>query len=728
MNTKQSFLIPMRTLLVCFACTLITLLHAQDNVLPSWAMGGFIRPQGVNPLISPTSSTTFHCPMRGTSVRWECADTFNPAAVVKDGKICILYRAEDDPNVGIGKRTSRVGYAQTADGLHIDYRSTKPIMYPDSSQMSMKYEWPGGIEDPRVIEAEVNGQPLYVMTHTAWNRDKARLSIATSKDLLSWTHHGPAFRTAYNGKFLDMFCKSGSIVTEEKDGRLKAARIKINGEEKFLMYWGESWVCAAVSDDLVNWTPIVDENQDLLYLAKPRKGYFDSSLTECGPPAVVTEHGILLFYNGKNGSSNSGDPAYPANTYAAGQMLFSKENPLQLLDRLDKPFFRPMADFEKTGQYASGTVFIEGLVLHQGKWYLYYGCADSFVGVAVYDPENSTRFGDPICLAQVPTGVINQQQSTTSGKMNCFIHSYSGKVNDSEGPYYLNNSYIFPSRKWCDISTKHPWVVFELTAPYTINRLTFNDVGNREANCGNVPEFWVYVRNNTTEEWTEIAHQSNVEDLAMKDVTFSPVIARYIKLKITRGIRPSGVEDSATRIYGVDIYGEPSTSAEEGTFVTTGKTVMMSSLSTDERGAAQNLLTGAVLKDYAWKPSKAIPHTDPYRFVIIDLEKEYDLNRFYLYDAKYLDGTAQNIDCYQIYVATECPKLSLIDKIGDANTCWTLVADMQNAALQSRKSVSLSTPVRARYLKLQLPRTSNSKNNVEMPVLYAFEAQGKLAQ
>lgn len=398
MNTKLNLLFAMRALVVFLIFVQLFPLQAQENVLPAWAMGGFERPDGVNPLISPTSSTSFMCPMKGTYVNWECADTFNPAAVVKDGRICILYRAEDDPDAALGMRTSRIGYALAYDGVHIDYRSNTPVAYPDSSRMSQIYEWPGGVEDPRVVEAEVDGQTIYVMTHTSWNRDKARLSIATSRDLLTWEHHGPAFRTACNGKFLDMFCKSGSIVTEEKDGRLVAARVKINGEEKFLMYWGEAWVCAAVSDDLINWTPVVDDNQELHYLAKPRNGYFDSMLTECGPPAVVTEHGIILFYNGKNGSSTDGDPAYPSDTYAAGQMLFNKTNPLELLERLDKPFFRPMLEFEKSGQYASGTVFIEGLVLHNGKYYLYYGCADSFVGVAVYDPENSARIGDPIIL------------------------------------------------------------------------------------------------------------------------------------------------------------------------------------------------------------------------------------------------------------------------------------------------------------------------------------------
>ncbi|MBD9220427.1 MAG: hypothetical protein EGQ35_08980 [Clostridiales bacterium] len=42
--------------------------------------------------------------------------------------------------------------------------------------------------------------------------------------------------------------------------------------------------------------------------------------------------------------------------------------------------------YEKSGQYPAGTVFIEGLVFHNQKWFLYYGCADSRVAVAVYDP------------------------------------------------------------------------------------------------------------------------------------------------------------------------------------------------------------------------------------------------------------------------------------------------------------------------------------------------------
>jgi predicted GH43/DUF377 family glycosyl hydrolase len=383
--------------------------------------------------------------------------------VEKDGKVCVLYRAEDDPDVGIGKRTSRIGLVESADGVTIDYRSPSPVMYPDQSAVSKEYEWPGGTEDPRVVEAEVDGKPLYVMTFTSWNRSVARLSVATSRDLRTWTHHGPCFRTAYDGKFANMFCKSGSIVTEVKDGRLQATKIMVGGEEKYFMYWGESWVCGATSDDLITWTPIVDANTELLYLVKPRKGFFDSLLTECGPPAVRTADGIVLIYNGKNASGNNGDGCYAANTYAAGQMLFDRENPLVLLDRLDKPFFRPMDAFEKSGQYAAGTVFTEGLVYHQGKWFLYYGCADSFVGVAVCDPATALHEGDPVLSVQVPEGVVSQQTGIGTGKVRCFVNSCSGYAAEGERPANMLMSYIYPGRKWCDTSTEQPWIILEFT-------------------------------------------------------------------------------------------------------------------------------------------------------------------------------------------------------------------------------------------------------------------------
>lgn len=363
-----------------------TLVAQEKNVLPDWAFGGFVRPVDANPVISPRENTYFSCPMKKEMIAWESNDTFNPAAALKKKKIVVLYRAEDKSGEGIGKRTSRIGYAESRNGRSFK-RLPTPVLYP-AEDSQRENEHPGGCEDPRVA---VTADGLYVMLYTQWNRKTARLAVATSRDLVHWQKHGPAFEKAYNGKFRDKWSKSASLVTQVSDGRQVIS--KVNG--KYFMYWGEEAVFGATSDDLLNWSPVLDENDNLKAFIRPRKGYFDSGLTECGPPAVITEKGILLLYNGKNRSGENGDQRFNANAYCAGQVLFDLQDPSRPIARLDVPFLRPMEAFEKSGQYKDGTVFIEGLVYHRKKWYLYYGCADSRVAVAVYNPRK-TRPGDEI--------------------------------------------------------------------------------------------------------------------------------------------------------------------------------------------------------------------------------------------------------------------------------------------------------------------------------------------
>jgi len=347
------------------------------QALPGWALGPFIRPGGVNPVLSPDPKTIFLDPMTGKCVAWQASDVFNPAAVKKDSSIYVLYRAEDRSGKGIGRRTSRLGIAESKDGLGMKRRPT-PVLYPDRDSQQ-KFEWPGGCEDPRIAVTE---DGTYVMLYTQWNRKVPRLAVATSKDLIHWTKHGPAFYKAYGGRFRDLASKSASIVTQLVNGR--QVIVKVQG--KYMMYWGERFMNIATSEDLVNWEPMLDETGGLKAVISPRDHHFDSDLTECGPPAIITDKGILVLYNGKNKAGEGRDERYTANTYAAGQVLFDLADPTRVLARLDTPFFVPTAPFEKSGQYPAGTVFVEGLVYHRNKWFLYYGCADSRVAVAVYDP------------------------------------------------------------------------------------------------------------------------------------------------------------------------------------------------------------------------------------------------------------------------------------------------------------------------------------------------------
>ena len=337
-----------------------------------WQIGPFLRPPNAAPAITPNKNSLFRNPVHGKAVRWEALHTFNPAAIVRNGKICVLYRAEDDTGeMQIGMHTSRLGLAESDDGMHFTRRA-EPVLYPDNDSQKER-EWPGGCEDPRIVEAE---DGTYVLTYTQWNRTTTGAAIATSKDLIHWTKHGPSLGT--KGKYATLGYKSAGIVTRVENGRLMAARIG----GKYWMYWGEGVIRLATSHDLVHWEPVEDAHGDPVIVLAKRAGRFDSSFPEVGPPPVLTAQGIVVLYNGKN-SPDNGDPSIGPNAYAVGEALFALDNPAKLIARSDQPVFKPELPFEKTGQYAAGTTFAEGLVWFRSQWFLYYGCADSMVGVAV---------------------------------------------------------------------------------------------------------------------------------------------------------------------------------------------------------------------------------------------------------------------------------------------------------------------------------------------------------
>jgi len=327
-----------------------------------------------NPIMTADPSYVFTDPLTNNEVQWQKADVFNPGAIVRNDTVFMLFRAEDNPAAALGGRTSRIGLAYSTDGINFT-KFPEPVVYPENDTFQ-KWDHPGGIEDPRVVETP---DGTYIMLYTSWNKDVARLSSATSKDLHNWTKQGPVFENAHEGKFLDIWSKSGSIVTELVDGRLKAK--KVNG--KYLMYWGELFVNLALSEDGMDWEPLLDENGAILHVFKPSLNEFDSHLTEPGPPAIYTENGILLLYNGKNLSGEGATDKVPEGTYCGGQVLFDKNDPAKVLARLETPFICPDLPHEITGQYKAGTTFIEGLVYFKNKWFLYYGTADSMVGLAV---------------------------------------------------------------------------------------------------------------------------------------------------------------------------------------------------------------------------------------------------------------------------------------------------------------------------------------------------------
>src|SRR6202045_1341190 len=138
---------------------------------------------------------------------WESAGTFNPAVVEYNGKFAMLYRAQDAAG------TSRLGYAESADGIHFKRRA-EPVLSPEAD-----YEKDGGVEDPRLQKFG----DTYYLTYTGYNKKDAQLCLATSRDLLHWVRKG-VILPSYKGNWNVAWTKSGAIVPEKIDG-------------KYWMYW-----------------------------------------------------------------------------------------------------------------------------------------------------------------------------------------------------------------------------------------------------------------------------------------------------------------------------------------------------------------------------------------------------------------------------------------------------------------------------------------------------------
>ena len=349
----------------------INMFCCSPEKVDEWQLIDFEKQDDVNPIMTPDTSSLFRDPITQRLVKWEGKDVFNPASLVKDDTLFMLYRAEDF--VGKYNGTSRIGLAYSFDGLNFT-RLPQPVFYPDEDEYK-GVEWEGGSEDPRIVKRE---DGLYVMTYTAYDGNLARLLVATTYDLRSWKKHGSVFQDSVD---INQWSKSGSIVSRSIDDELIAEKI----DQKYWMYFGDTDLFIAQSNDLIRWDPVKTETGEWLKVLSPRAGKFDSDLVEPGPSAITTSNGILLIYNSRNRLAD-GDQTLPDGTYSAGQALFDPTDPTKLIRRSEDYFFTPDKPYEITGQ-VNNVCFVEGLCHYKNQWFLYYGTADSKIAVAVSPQE-----------------------------------------------------------------------------------------------------------------------------------------------------------------------------------------------------------------------------------------------------------------------------------------------------------------------------------------------------
>ncbi|MCL4408631.1 MAG: glycosidase [Thermotogae bacterium] len=269
-----------------------------------------------NPLILPEPSHL-----------WESRYVFNCAIANEDNLFHMIYRAMGVDDV------SRLGYAASLDGVHFS-RLDKPVFSPKNSFETK------GCEDPRLTK--VNGE--YYMLYTAYSRIGTRVSMASTKNFITWKRYGV-------------------ILPDQNDKDAALFPEKVNG--KYMIYHRiEPDIWVSFSDDLLHWS------EDRVIM-KPRKNSWDSLKVGIGAPPIKTSHGWLMLYHGVDDKF----------VYRLGFALFDLNDPTKLLKRSDEPILEPEEDFELFGQ-VSNVVFSDAMIVHDDEYMIYYGGADNCIALA----------------------------------------------------------------------------------------------------------------------------------------------------------------------------------------------------------------------------------------------------------------------------------------------------------------------------------------------------------
>ncbi|MEK7471454.1 MAG: hypothetical protein AAB623_02285 [Patescibacteria group bacterium] len=282
---------------------------------------------------------------------WEAKATFNPAALRIKDTTHILYRALSDDN------TSSIGYASTKDGFSIDERSMEPVYIPrEDFELKKITGGNSGCEDPRLTKV---GKNIY-MCYTAFDGiGPARVAITsiTEKNFLqkNWQWEKPILITPRG--FDD---KDTCIFPEKTNGKY------------FILHRVGNEICGDYLKSLNFKTETI---RKCIRIMGPRINKWDNAKIGISAPPIKTKYGWLLFYHGISKKSN---------TYRIGAALLDLKDPTTVLSRTSDPIFEPEESYEKVG-IVNNVVFPCGMVEKDGLLYIYYGGADTVVGVATIE-------------------------------------------------------------------------------------------------------------------------------------------------------------------------------------------------------------------------------------------------------------------------------------------------------------------------------------------------------
>ncbi|HEX7378270.1 MAG TPA: glycosidase [Pirellulales bacterium] len=269
---------------------------------------------------------------------------FNAGACQAGDETVLLVRVEDR------RGHSHLTVARSGDGFSKWRIDPAPSFAPEPAS-HREEAW--GIEDPRLTWVEDRGE--WVIAYTAYSPSGPLVSLATTKDFVRYTRLGP---------MMPPEDKDAAVFPRRFGGRYAMIHRPVSTGSSGAHIW------LSFSPDLRHW----GDHQVLLHAR--RGAWWDANKIGLSPPPLQTPEGWLLMYHGVRATAGGC-------LYRLGLALLDLEDPCRVLRRSDDWIFAPEKPHERQGD-VNGVVFPCGWVLHEpsGTLRLYYGCADTSVGVA----------------------------------------------------------------------------------------------------------------------------------------------------------------------------------------------------------------------------------------------------------------------------------------------------------------------------------------------------------
>lgn len=278
---------------------------------------------------------------------WEAQSTFNPAVLYAEGAFHLLYRAVSRHGVSV------FGYARSGDGVHIDHRPTRPAYVPREAFERRGDGGPSGCEDPRLTRID---DDVYLF-YTAYDGRMPRVAFSSLPlaDFLAgnWAWRWPQVITPP-----DVDDKDACLFPEKIGGRYAIIH-RVDNDIRI---------------DYVDSLEFGDGEylRDSGFIIRPVQRYDGHLKFGIAAPPLRTERGWLALFH---------HVAAPGSVYRVGALLLDLEEPHKVLAETTGFLLEPEMDYEKVGD-VHNVVFPCGAVLRDDDVWIYYGGADSVVGVA----------------------------------------------------------------------------------------------------------------------------------------------------------------------------------------------------------------------------------------------------------------------------------------------------------------------------------------------------------